>query len=407
MVGRPAAAAAAPVLTSRPPTASSSCTAPPAAAAPATAARRRLRSGLLWDEAAVEISRRDGGGLGLWQAMRDKAANRGPTEGARWLRAAPKESSEIVEGLFDDLRALLGTRPAPAVRELGTVERLFQAASHTMINREGGRELLLPLLRVAAAYAGLPEDQTRRLVVEYAFATIGNVRQHPDSPSASSPQSPDEATRSVRGGVAAATVAEPPSGPSPDPSRRPYRRSTRWEAALGLSRGGSHSHEDGSPKMDTPHAERPGAERDEGEGSAGMAGEGPAGMAGEGPAGTMGTSPLSAAAATPFAPRSVRWPVAPPSQPPSSGPRSRPSSAASGAMPRSFTSPALVVAARRGEESFFQASKPESKPQTPGAKTPSTGSHGPETRLRSRVPTTPGCSQPSDDSPLPPFSLST
>ena len=55
------------------------------------------------------------------------------------------------------------------------------------MNREGARELLLPLLRVAAEHAGVSEEGLRRWVKQYAFPDFHyphappELQQHDDT----------------------------------------------------------------------------------------------------------------------------------------------------------------------------------------------------------------------------------
>ena len=122
----------------------------------------------MWHAAVARVEASDGGRLRLWRALREKARSRSGSEGARWVREAPVEAEDVCSVLFDELgRACDEAPPPPIARPL--VERLFEACSSTMINREGGRELLLPLLKVAATHAGLPRDELRALVNLHAF----------------------------------------------------------------------------------------------------------------------------------------------------------------------------------------------------------------------------------------------
>ena len=127
----------------------------------------------LWHAAVAVIGANDGGRLALWQALTEKDRTRSEGEGARWHRTAPKEAKEICEVLYDELRMQLAKVPPPAIDHT-LVKRLFEAFSHFMINREGGRELLLPLLHVASQHAKLSKEEERELINKNCFAD-GNV----------------------------------------------------------------------------------------------------------------------------------------------------------------------------------------------------------------------------------------
>ena len=114
------------------------------------------------------ISGRDGGRMKLWQALQDKSRNRRAREGARWVTEAPAEAEEICSALFDELRMLFARQPPPAI-DHALVSSLFASVSHLMVNREGGKELLLPLLHVACEHAGLEHDQMRALHDEFCY----------------------------------------------------------------------------------------------------------------------------------------------------------------------------------------------------------------------------------------------
>ena len=75
--------------------------------------------------------------------------------------------------LYDELRMQLAKVPPPSIDHT-LVKRLFEACSHFMINREGGRELLLPLLHVASQHAKLSKEEERELINKNCFAD-GNV----------------------------------------------------------------------------------------------------------------------------------------------------------------------------------------------------------------------------------------
>jgi len=173
----------------------------PSASLPALCGRRTL-----WRDACDRIGGADGGALRLWTALTLKDKHRSEAEGARWGRQNPEEAAEIVGTLFDTLRALLipaepilgkpsqqpilgrvaprappppppsqqPTQPAQPVAP-PLVEALFQRLAPLMITREGARELLLPLLRLAASHAGMPTDDLKRLTIEYAFPAAPKV----------------------------------------------------------------------------------------------------------------------------------------------------------------------------------------------------------------------------------------
>jgi hypothetical protein len=182
----------------------------PSASLPALCGRRTL-----WRDACDRIGGADGGALRLWTALTLKDKHRSEAEGARWGRQNPEEAAEMVGTLFDTLRALLipaepisgkpshqpmlgkpsqqpilgrvaprappppppsqqPTQPAQPVAP-PLVEALFQRLAPLMITREGARELLLPLLRLAASHAGVPTDDLKRLTIEYAFPAAPKV----------------------------------------------------------------------------------------------------------------------------------------------------------------------------------------------------------------------------------------
>ena len=145
-----------------------------ASAAPSSASLKPTQSlptlsrRTFWRQASCAIGGTDGGALQLWQALSAKAQHRDESEGARWLREDPDEAAEVVASLFDELRSALAEEPTPPVA-LPLVERLFERTSSVMISREGGRELLLPLLRIAAEHAAMLAEDLRRLTLEFAF----------------------------------------------------------------------------------------------------------------------------------------------------------------------------------------------------------------------------------------------
>lgn len=130
----------------------------------------------MWQLAAAKIGASDGGRLALWRALHEKHRSRLGSEGARWVREAAKEAEDVCSVLFDALSAAFEERP-PLGIGAPLVERLFEACSSTMINREGGRELLLPLLHVAAAQAHVSREEERGLVNAHAFPDGNAARQ--------------------------------------------------------------------------------------------------------------------------------------------------------------------------------------------------------------------------------------
>ena len=72
--------------------------------------------------------------------------------------------------VFSHLHGILEAleeRPTHVGLEL--VEELFRACSDDLMRVEGAREVLLPLLRVAAECANIGADETRRLHLTYAY----------------------------------------------------------------------------------------------------------------------------------------------------------------------------------------------------------------------------------------------
>ena len=201
--------------------------APPRAPAPPPVpppAARPARPPTFWREASRLIGGADGGALRLWQALHAKTERReAKGEGARWLREAPDEAAEVVEQLFDALRqALAASEPPPPVAP-PLVEELFRSLSPTMISREGGRELLLPLLRIAAEHAGVESEELRRMTVEHAFPAVAEAAEAGGllaSPALASPA------------LASPALASPPT-PATDEGvpTRPEAAPTRPEAA--------------------------------------------------------------------------------------------------------------------------------------------------------------------------------
>ena len=49
------------------------------------------------------------------------------------------------------------------------IERLFKTCTAHMIRTDGARELLLPMLRVAAEHANVGAEETRRMTMQYAY----------------------------------------------------------------------------------------------------------------------------------------------------------------------------------------------------------------------------------------------
>ena len=81
--------------------------------------------------------------------------------------------------LFDELRSLLEGSEMAVGLEL--VECLFKLCSPLMLGREGARELLLPMLRVAADHAAIGAEEARRLQLQYAYppAESKDASPHP------------------------------------------------------------------------------------------------------------------------------------------------------------------------------------------------------------------------------------
>ena len=167
----------------------------------------RLGRPTLWHLASEQISSTDGGSLGLWQALKEKAAGR------KGLPAAldPEDAIGLLQDLFDTLRELLEDARMPVGGEL--VECLFKACAVHMLNLDGARELLLPMLRVAAEHANISSEEARRLQLQYAF------------PSAESKEASAQGRRGSHSGASApASAAQLPivSGrSSPDESTPP------------------------------------------------------------------------------------------------------------------------------------------------------------------------------------------
>ena len=132
------------------------------------ATRGKAVAGSLWHEAVDAVNASDGGRLHLWQALQHKAKHREGSEGARWLAKAPNESAELCAVLFDELRGLFDASP-PLPIGYQLVEQLFIACSGHMINREGGRELLLPLFQVCSEHACLTPEELRLLMNKHCF----------------------------------------------------------------------------------------------------------------------------------------------------------------------------------------------------------------------------------------------
>lgn len=129
----------------------------------------------LWHEHSDRISHYDGGVLRLWQSLVEHAEHPRPLpsrpgEGRERLLTA-EEASALMHKVFSHLHGILGgaleERPTHVGLEL--VEELFRACSDDLMRVEGAREVLLPLLRVAAECANIGADETRRLHLTYAY----------------------------------------------------------------------------------------------------------------------------------------------------------------------------------------------------------------------------------------------
>lgn len=125
---------------------------------------RHLGNTSVWHDATSQVSVSDGGALQLWQALREKAEQ--PVTPPPALTA--EERVLILENLFVGLRQLLERSP-PLRMGVPLVEELYRYCSREMIDHEGAREVLLPLLRLAAEHTAVSGEEARRLQMQYAF----------------------------------------------------------------------------------------------------------------------------------------------------------------------------------------------------------------------------------------------
>lgn len=126
----------------------------------------KLGKGTFWHDATNHISVHDGGALKLYQAIREKAEQ--PRKAPPSLE--PAECASLVDSFFRHLCRLLEEMPKFHMAvSAETVEELFSHSSDVMMHTEGAREVLLPLLRVAAEHVHVSSDEARRLQLQYAY----------------------------------------------------------------------------------------------------------------------------------------------------------------------------------------------------------------------------------------------
>ena len=77
------------------------------------------------------------------------------------------EAIELLDEVFDKLRILLEEAQLTVGAEL--VEEMFRQSSSHCIRREGGREILMPMLKCAAEFANIPSEEVRRMTVQYCY----------------------------------------------------------------------------------------------------------------------------------------------------------------------------------------------------------------------------------------------
>ena len=137
---------------------------PPPVVAPVPPANPlgRLSQPTLWHMAAESISESDGGSLRLWQALKERAATQKLPVGVE-----SGEAIELLDEVFDKLRVLLEEAQLTVGAEL--VEEMFRQSSSHCIRREGGREILMPMLKCAAEFANIPSEEVRRMTVQYCY----------------------------------------------------------------------------------------------------------------------------------------------------------------------------------------------------------------------------------------------
>ena len=177
----------------------------------------RLGRGTFWHEATSHISASDGGALRLYQAVRERAEV--PRKAPPSL--APDACAALVDGLFAQLRGLLeDPHRTHAAASAATVEALFKACSPEMVGTEGAREVLLPLLRVAAEHVGVSSDDARDLQLQYAFPPethVGSPGARRDSFGGGGSPSPNGRARRLS---AERDVVSPHHTPPPHASKR-------------------------------------------------------------------------------------------------------------------------------------------------------------------------------------------
>ena len=190
----------------------------------------KLGQPTLWHEATAHISVGDGGVLRLWQALREKA------EQPRSLPAAldVEEASALVERLFEYLHQRFDANGGAQPPVVGTdlVEDLFKACSSSMIHTDGAREVLLPLLRVAAECGSVTADETRRLSLMYAHPqpddSPKSKRNSPDGyASACANAGFEESVAALRGGRHCRACWSLPAALLPVPLTNPALQSRR------------------------------------------------------------------------------------------------------------------------------------------------------------------------------------
>ena len=175
----------------------------------------------LWHEATASVSQHDGGVLRLWQALREHAERPRPLPARGELLQRPlsvAQASALVQQVFEHLHGLLdapgGERPSFVGLEL--IESLFRACSHELVTIDGAREVLLPMLRVAAECANIGADETRRLHLTYAYP------QPEDTASTASPGSIKQ--RRASAGSIGGSVAGSPDHHHGGGGASPHRR---------------------------------------------------------------------------------------------------------------------------------------------------------------------------------------
>ena len=164
----------------------------------------KLGQPTFWHEATAHISEWDGGTLRLWQALQEAAAKPRPLPPFM----SPEDATGLVDHLFDALRARIEVGPVSVGLDLLT--DLFRATSKPMMEVPGAREVLLPLLRIAAEQASAGAAETRRLCHTYAFPpeeAVSPKRPAGRTQNISNTSSPDF---SFRGTSSVASPTSPP-----------------------------------------------------------------------------------------------------------------------------------------------------------------------------------------------------